>query len=124
MCRAQAGIESGRVPGEIGAVLVFRAIHGRRRRGELAEEGAGSSCTGDHALRGGQGDGVSGRVGVLSGGGQDECVLEVQRANSGPQRDVSWWRCPFVQVCARAPRPISAAAAEHHRARYAMRLLV
>jgi hypothetical protein len=28
---------------------------------------------------------------VRKGGGEDECVQEVQRANSGLQRDVSWW---------------------------------
>ena len=46
-------------PARWSRVLVFRAIHGRRRPGELEKRGAGSSCTGDHTRREGGRDGAT-----------------------------------------------------------------
>lgn len=114
MRRAQAGIENGRVSGRLSRVLVFRVAHGgRRRRGELAEEGAGSSCTGDHTLtrfatttsegRWARWEGVGRMNACRRSRGQLSAGSSVMLLGGPPSR------CPFVQraLSTLPARPIS-----------------
>jgi len=78
VCRAQAGIEDGRVPGEMVASAGVqgdpRALASGRawRRGGQAARALTTTHAGEGM--GGRDDGVRGRFGVLRGGAADERV--------------------------------------------------